>query len=90
MDELVAEVRGEELEATAVVDPDRGNLARTAKILPEFVRMYTPLGVLMMKICCPAGILFVLVPAVDCVLVAVPGNMISEKIIQQIFSPEHS
>lgn len=39
----------------------------------------------MMKICCPAGILFVLVPAVDCVLVAVPGNMISEKIIQQIF-----
>lgn len=39
----------------------------------------------MMKICCPAGILFVLVPAVDCVLVAVPGNMISEKIIQPIF-----
>lgn len=29
--------------------------------------------------------MFVLVPAVDCVLVAVPGNMISEKIIQQIF-----
>lgn len=39
----------------------------------------------MMKICCPAGILFVLVPAVDCVLVAVPGNMISKNIIQQIF-----
>lgn len=39
VDELVAEVTGEELEATAVVDPDKGNLARTAKILPEFVRM---------------------------------------------------
>lgn len=76
---LVAVGRGEGLEETTVVAPDRGNLARTAKILPEFVRMYTPLGVLMMKICWPAGILFVLVPAVDCVLVAVPGNMISGK-----------
>ena len=76
---LVAVGRGEGLEETTVVAPDRGNLARTAKILPEFVLMYTPLGVLMMKICCPAGILFVLVPAVDCVLVAVPGNMISGK-----------
>ena len=77
------EVTGDEADDRVVVPSPlspwrRGNLARTAKILPVAVRMYTPLGVLMMKICCPDGILFGSDFAPDCVLVAVPGNIISE------------
>ena len=57
-----------------------GILARTANILPVFVRMYTPLGVLMIKICSPALILFEVTP--DSVVVTEPGNMISERMFQ--------
>lgn len=51
-------VWGEELEATPIVDKDRGNLTGNAMILLKFVQMLTPLGVLIMKIGCPAVIFF--------------------------------
>jgi len=47
----------------------------TAKILPWFVRMYTPFGVLMTSTFSPAGILF----GPESVDVFVPGIMISNK-----------
>jgi len=51
----------------------------TANILPWFVRMYTPFGVLITRTFSPAGILF----GPESVDVFVPGIMMSNKVTSQ-------
>lgn len=57
-------------------DPDVFGVVLTANILPWFVRMYTPFGVLITSTFSPAGILFGPPESVD---VLVPGIMMSKR-----------